>query len=95
MSIMLKGFLLNSLIAAIAALLLRVTITAGTSYGARLKIVATAGLAAIVLIHLGDVVWWLAAGGWELARAFYNLTAWMLGSAIVARFIVAPEERTG
>jgi hypothetical protein len=88
-SIMLQEFFLNLAfaVAVALALLMELTLGATSTYGLRFKISAVAGLAAIVLIHAGDAVWWALPWSWELMQLLYNLSAWLLASAVLAHFV--------
>jgi hypothetical protein len=61
------------------------------TYAARFGLSTIAGIAAIVLIHLGDAVWWAIPWPWELMQATYNFSAWLLASAMLAHFVRTTE----
>lgn len=88
-NIMLAGFLLNGVVAAVVALLLHMTLPAAPGYTQRLRLVAVVAAVAVLLVNFGDVVWWAVPTGWVVAQAFYNFTAIVLSGAVLARFIGA------
>lgn len=92
-SIMAGGFVLNAVFIALLAVLLRVTLPAGPTYGDRLKIALCAAAVGVVMIDFGRAVWWAMPWDWELVQAFYNFVAWGLAGAILAYF-VRPEDAT-
>ena len=72
---------------ALLALLLHITLPAGSGYGQRLRIVALVGATAVILINFGDVVWWAIPAGWVVAQAIYNFSAVLLAGAVLAYFV--------
>lgn len=86
-NIMISGLILNAIVVSVLAMLLRLTLAAAPAYIQRLRIVTYAGVAAVLLINFGDVVWWAIPMDWVLAQAFYNFTAVLLAGAVLARFI--------
>ena len=84
---MVYGLLLNMLFAgALAILMYRLRNTART-YSGRLGVPFWAGLIAVVLIDGGDVVWWNLAPDWQLFKAIYNFSAFLIVGAVLAFFI--------
>jgi hypothetical protein len=81
--IMVRGFLLNGVIAALLLWLFRLA-RVEPRHGARIGLAALVGLVFVVVVHLGDVVWWVLPVGWELSRAFYNFTAFVLAAAVLS-----------
>jgi hypothetical protein len=86
--IMVRGFLLNGVVAALLALLMQRAGSSLPTYGARLGFAALAGAFAVVLVNFGDAVWWALPWSWELVQAFYNFSAVVVAGAILARFVV-------
>ncbi len=83
--IMVQGFVLNVVALALIALLLRVANL--PTYGGRVCLAALAGLSSAVLIDLGDVAWWQFDPAWQLYRAGYHLTFWILAGLILGAFV--------
>ena len=86
-NIMAAGLVLDGIVVALLAMLLHLTLAAGSGYGKRLRIVTYAGAAGVLLINFGDIVWWAIPTGWVVAQAFYNFTGVVLAGAILAYFI--------
>lgn len=87
--IMIKGLILYLVVAAAMAFLLRLAAPGLPSYGDRLKLMACAALVAVLLIHVGEAVWWYIPWAWKLHQAAYDFTAWCVGGAVLARFVRA------
>jgi hypothetical protein len=87
--IMIQGFLLNVVAIGLIALVLRAANL--PSYGSRVCLASLAGLASAVLIDLGDVAWWQFDPAWQLYRAGYHLTFWMIAAAILGVFVKPPQ----
>lgn len=85
--VLVKGFLLDLAVVILIALLMRQALPALPSYGARLRLAALAGLAGVVLIDLGDAVWWYLPLEWKLHQALYDLSAWVVAGAVLAHFV--------
>jgi len=81
--IMVRGFLLNGVIAALLLWLFHVA-RVEPSHGARIGLAAVVALVFVVVVHLGDVVWWVLPVGWELSRAFYNFSTFVLAAAVLS-----------
>lgn len=83
--IMGQGFALNLVVAFLMATLLQMLAPALPAYGDRFKAGVLVGLIAVVFVDLGRGVWWLIPWPWVFAQSFYDLTALILMSAILAR----------
>lgn len=88
--IMVRGFGLNVVIAALLLLLFRGAGLTAAGHGRRIGLAAMVAVILAVVVHAGDVVWWVKPFGWELSRAFYNATAVVLGAAVVSAFLPGP-----
>lgn len=93
-AIMAGGFVLNGVVVALLALLLRLTLPAAPGYGQRLLVATTAGAIGVLLINFGDIVWWAIPAPWVIAQAAYNFAGVVLAGAILAWF-VRPEISSG
>jgi hypothetical protein len=51
------------------------------------RISAATGLVAVVLIDLGDAVWWQTALAWKAWQLVYNFSAIMIGGCILGLFM--------
>jgi len=92
-TIMIQGFILNLVVIVLIAMLLRRVCSALPTYLDRVKFVALAGLAAAVLVDLGDAVWWQIAWSWKLYQAFYTLTACVITGLILAKYITPDSDQ--
>jgi hypothetical protein len=88
--IMVRGFLLNGVIAALLLWLFRLT-GVEPSHGSRIQLAALVALIFVAVVHVGDVVWWVMPAGWELSRAFYNFAAFVLGAAVLSAVLGTAE----
>ncbi|NUM52960.1 MAG: hypothetical protein HUU46_04890 [Candidatus Hydrogenedentes bacterium] len=89
-SIMLKGFILYLVTVAVLALMMRAALPALPTYGSRVYFVALAGLVSMLLVDIGEHVWWVLPFRWKLVQGVYNFGAWLLAGAVLA-FFVRPE----
>ena len=87
-TVLIKGFVLVLVVVTLIAALLRMA--ALPSYGRRVGLVVVSGLAAVVMIDLGDVVWWYLPWNWMLMQGLYNLSAWIIAGLILSAFIRPP-----
>ena len=86
-SLMIRGFLLNVLIVFLLSMLLKKALPALPTYGDRVMFAALAGLTAVVMVNLGDAVWWRHDLGWVLSQALYGLVASIIAGAVLGKFI--------
>ncbi len=86
-SIMIGGFILNTVFVALVAGLLWSLRESLCTYKSRFILVAAFGLIAAVFINIGDAIWWQIDLKWKLYQAFYTLSACMLTGAILAAFV--------
>lgn len=89
-TIMGTGFLLNTFVVILVAILLHNITPHMPSYMSRVGIVALAGITASVLIDGGDVVWWQIPWEWKLYQATYNVSVWIIAGLIMAAMIRPP-----
>lgn len=82
MNVLWKGFVLYLAVAALLSLL----VAKSAGFAARMRIVLIAALAASMMIHGGDAVWWYLTWPWKLNQAIYDVSAWAIGGAVLARF---------
>ncbi len=85
-SIMVKGLFLYLVVSWLLALLLRTAAPALPTYGGRVKLALLAALVAVLMIDVGDAVWWYVSIAWKLQLAVYDLTALAIGGLVLARF---------
>jgi hypothetical protein len=86
-STLVLGFLLNLVVIVLIALLLRQVATSLPTYFDRVKFVTLIGLAAAVLIDVGDIAWWHIDWKWKLYQAFYDISFWFLTGLILGFFV--------
>ena len=86
-TIMLQGFVLNTVVIMLIALFLHQALPALPTYGRRFGHAGLAGLAAVVFIDCGDAVWWQIPWDWKLMQASYDLSAWIVAAAVLSAFI--------
>ncbi len=83
--IMIRGFgLYLAVVSLIALILQRVALP---SYWDRVKFTALVGLAAAVMIDIGDVVWWYIPWEWKIHQAVYTVTTWTIAGLVLAKFV--------
>jgi len=85
--IMLNGFLVNAVVVCLIAVLLRMVIKALSSYGSRVKFAALAGLTCASLADIGEVAWWDVGMAWNIHKAIYTISAWVVTALVLARFV--------
>ena len=86
-SIMATGFALNGVVLVLLAMLLHQCRAALPDYPAKLRFCILVSAIAVLMVNFGDAVWWALPWDWELVQSFYNFTALLMGSAIVAKFV--------
>ncbi len=86
-ALMLRGFLLTIAIAYLMSLVLKKAVPALPTYENRVTFAALVGVAAVVMINMGEVVWWRYDLGWKLTQALYGVGVWTVGGAVLAKFI--------
>ena len=79
-----KGVVLCLVVSGLLWALLAAANPAG--YGASIKLIAIAAVAAAVMFPIGDTVWWYLPLAWKLHQAFYAATAWIVAGLVLARF---------
>jgi hypothetical protein len=83
---MVNGFFLYLLVAASIHLLLNHLKSSLTTVSSQLKVASLIGLTAVLLIDLGDVVWWSLSLEWKLHLAVYHLLSWPIMTVVLCRF---------
>lgn len=84
-SVLVWGFLLDLVVVTLLALMVKGA--ALSTYGARVALVALAGLAGVVLIDLGEIVFWHIPWPWMAVHAVYDFLAFVVAGLILARFV--------
>lgn len=90
--IMLNGFVVNTIAVCLIAALLRTVSGALPTYGSRVKFAALAGLTCALLTDIGEVAWWDVSLAWNLHKAVYTLSAWVVTALVLAKFVGAKRE---
>jgi hypothetical protein len=84
---LLFGFELDLVVIALIALVLRRVAPSLPTYFDRVKFVTLIGLAAAVLIDVGDITWWHIDWQWKLYQAFYDVSFWVLTGLVLGLFV--------
>ena len=82
-----QGFVLNLVVVLLLAVLMKRALPALPSYRERVVFAALVGLTAVVMINLGDAVWWRYPVSWKISQALYGFVSFTLAGAILAKFI--------
>jgi hypothetical protein len=88
--IMVRGFLLVLASAALLAVLLR-GLALALRYRELARVVVLVALLAVLVIDVGDWVWWTTPGAWKLAQGVYDFGAILIPGLVVARFVALAE----
>lgn len=86
--IMVRGFVLNVVVAALVAVLLWHAREGLPSYLSRFLQAGLAGVTGSLMIDCGDAIWWEVAWVWKLRQALYNCVGFVICAAILAYFVV-------
>lgn len=81
------GFLHNFVTALLLALLLGKALSALPTYGSRVGFILLAGAAATFWSHVSDPIWMAHPWRFHLMSMAYDLVAWAIMGAILARFV--------
>jgi hypothetical protein len=81
------GFVVNLVVIVLIAVALKKVAPALPTYFDRVKFVTLLGLAAAILIDVGDIAWWHIDWQWKLYQAFYNVSFWLLTGLVLGLFI--------
>lgn len=85
--IMLNGFLLNTVVVVLIALVLNQVKPALPSYASRVGHCLLIGLTAAILVDIGEAAWWTLPLDWKLWQAGYSASVWLVAGAVLAAFI--------
>jgi hypothetical protein len=69
------------------ALLLRMGFDAMPGYSRRVQFVVLFGLAAVVMIQIGDAVWWRIPLEWKLLNGSYDVLSMLIVGLVLAKFV--------
>jgi hypothetical protein len=86
-SIMGKGIVLYLIVSFLLAWLVRLALPGLPTYGSRLKLVCVAALVAVLMIDMGDQVWWYIPFAWKLQQGLYNFSDLLIGGLVLAKFV--------
>lgn len=87
------GFLQIAAAMLLVALLLRRVASALGGYGARVAFVVLLGVLGVVWSNLGQPIWYFYPWTYPLFTSLYDVVAFALGGAILARFVVPKAQR--
>ena len=86
-TLLVKGILLYLVTVLFIGLFLKLAVPSLTSYSSRVRLIVMAGLAAVIMIDLGDAVWWYIPWEWKVHQAIYDFTAWVVAGLVLAKFV--------
>ena len=81
------GFLQEFISCFLLALLLVKCAPAFRGFGDRLQFALIVGVLITFFSHAGEAIWWQQAWGWHLATMFYDVVAWLIAGAVLAKFL--------
>lgn len=91
-SMMVFGFIHMFITALLVGLLLRMMMPQLPTYGERVMFVAVLGVIATFWADIAFPVWWRTPWTFFLWMAVYDVTAWTLAGAVLARFVTPERE---
>jgi len=89
---MIGGFVLDVIVVALLAMLFRVAGAREFRDFVRLSL-ATAAVA-VVMIDIGDIIWWQETASWKVWPAIYNFTGILLAGHLLGAFMKQSTEAT-
>lgn len=92
-SIFFWGFVHMLASAFLLGLVLRAAAPASSSYAARFRIAALAGLAGAMYSNLGRPIWWHQTWDFHLMYFAFDLGSWLLAALALAYFVRDPSSR--
>jgi hypothetical protein len=81
---MVQGFAFNVAVIVMIAVLLHLAMPALPTFARRAQFVLVAGLLALLVNDVGDVVWWRIDWPWKAYQAVYTFTEWAVPGLILA-----------
>lgn len=87
-----QGFALNLVVVLLLSAVMKKALPALPNYGERVMFAALLGLTAVVMVNLGDAVWWRYPWAWKLSQALYGLVSFTIAGAVLAKFIKPQQE---
>jgi hypothetical protein len=82
-----QGFAVNLVVVLLLSLVMKKALPALPSYSERVMFAALIGLTAVVMINLGDAVWWRYPWAWKMSQSLYGLVSFTIAGAILGKFI--------
>jgi hypothetical protein len=86
-----QGFVLNLVVVFLLSVVIKKALPALPNYGDRVLFAALLGLTAVVMINLGDAVWWRYSWSWKLSQALYGFISFCIAGTVLGKFI-KPEQ---
>jgi len=86
-SMFIGGFVLDLLTTLVLALLL----ANSRGMSAHLKMGALAGIAAVLVTDLADVIWWNMSLDWKIHQSVYHFLMFLIGAAVLSPFMPKEE----
>lgn len=87
LTIMIGGFVLNLVFVALLAVFFKTAKATEFRDFARLSLIT--GVTAVVLIDVGDMIWWQETIGWKIWPLVYNFTAFLIAGHLLGVFMKA------
>jgi hypothetical protein len=82
-----QGFVLNLVVVFLLSVVIKKALPTLPSYNDRVLFAALLGLTAVVMINLGDAVWWRYPWSWKLSQALYGFISFCIAGAVLGKFI--------
>ncbi len=84
-TIMINGFLLNLVMVTLLAIFFR--IARASEFRDFVKLSLTVGAIAVVLIDVGDIIWWQTSYEWKMWQIIYNFSVFVIAGHLLGIFM--------
>ena len=84
-TIMINGFLLNLVVVTFLAIFFR--IARAREFRDFVKLSLTVGAIAVVLIDVGDIIWWQTPYEWKMWQIIYNFSVFVIAGHLLGIFM--------
>lgn len=88
-AIMIGGFVLNLVFVALLAGFFRMA--GASAFGDFARLSVAVGVIAVVLIDVGDMIWWRETISWKIWAVIYNFTAFLIAGHLLGIFMKQQE----
>jgi len=89
-SIMAGGFVLNLI--AVCAMAMMFNIAGATEFRDFARLSLITGAVAVILIHGGDIIWWMAPVSWKVWQIIYDFSFWLIAGHLLGIFMKRSNE---